>query len=102
LSGGEKVIPQELEAALVAHPEVAEVIVVGVLDPEWGQQAVAVVARLPATNVSADDLRSFLKRDLAPHKIPRKILFLDVLPVIGPGKIDRVAVQAFAERAGSA
>jgi len=102
LSGGEKVIPQEVEGALAAHPDVADVAVVGVEDPEWGQQAVAVLSARTDRELTVDALRAFLKRDLAPYKIPRTFVFLVHFPSIGPGKVDHVAIRACAEQAVAA
>ncbi len=93
VTGGVKIAPGPVEAALAAVPGVTEAVVVGVPDPEWGQLVGAVV-------VTADGLPvpDGLLRDAAggvhPAAVPRRILTLAALPLRGPGKPDRTAVAA--------
>lgn len=94
LTGGEKVVPREIEDALASHPSVGETVVVGVPDDEWGQRAVAaVVVREGAPALDADQVRSFLNERLLRHKVPRSIVVLEDLPRTGPGKVDRRALR---------
>ncbi|MBU6365163.1 MAG: AMP-binding protein [Gemmatimonadetes bacterium] len=91
ISGGENVFPGEVEAALLEHPGVLEVAVVGVPDARWGEVGCAwVVPRTPALSVEAllDDAR----RRLARYKVPRHVRLVDALPRLGSGKIDRAAL----------
>jgi malonyl-CoA/methylmalonyl-CoA synthetase len=77
-TGGEKVSALEIEEVLLGHEAISEAAVVGIDDPEWGQRVVAVlVARHP---VDPDDLRTWAKGILAPHKVPKEFLFTDALP----------------------
>lgn len=90
VSGGENVYPAEVEAVLRRHPAVREVAVVGVPSAEWGQQVAAViVAHAP---VEPSELDAFCRQSLAGYKIPRRIIFVDALPLTASGKVDRVAV----------
>jgi O-succinylbenzoic acid--CoA ligase len=85
VSGGENVMPQEVEAALLAHPAVAEAAVIGRPDPEWGEAVTAfVVLRAPAP-----DLRDFARARLAPFKVPKSIESVTELPRNAAGKILR-------------
>ncbi|MEX0990976.1 MAG: class I adenylate-forming enzyme family protein [Actinomycetota bacterium] len=100
LSGGEKVVPSEVEAALVEHADVREAAVIGVADPEWGEQVVAVVTPTEGSLPDGDDLRAYLKERLEPHKVPRRIIVIhDELPRTGPAKIDRVTLKRLASSA---
>jgi acyl-CoA synthetase (AMP-forming)/AMP-acid ligase II len=87
ISGGVNVYPAEVEAALEAHPAVAEVAVVGVPDREWGELVRAFVVLRSGQEASADDLKAHCKARLAGPKTPRDFVFLDVLPRNPTGKV---------------
>lgn len=92
-SGGEKVWPQEVEAALHAHPKVAEIAVGARPDPEWGQRVVAfVVPADPADPPTLEELREAASRRLPRHKAPRELVLLPELPRTVPGKLRRSAL----------
>jgi O-succinylbenzoic acid--CoA ligase len=100
LSGGENVYPAEVEAALLAHPAVAEAVVVGVADLEWGQRVVAVVRLAPGVAASATELRAWCRERLAGYKVPKEIRFAAELPRNATGKLLRRAVRAWWEPGG--
>ncbi len=80
-TGGETVAPGEVEATLSSHPAVAEVAVVGIPDPHWGEVVCAVVVpRAGGAVVSLDDLRAHCDGRLAPYKQPRRLELADALP----------------------
>jgi acyl-CoA synthetase (AMP-forming)/AMP-acid ligase II len=80
-TGGETVAPPEVEAVLGAHPDVAEIAVIGVPDVEWGEIVTAViVARPGAAPPTVDDLRAFCAGRLAGFKQPRRVALVDALP----------------------
>ncbi|MBD0292178.1 MAG: AMP-binding protein [Jiangellaceae bacterium] len=87
VSGGENVYPQEVEDALAEHPAVADVAVVGVPDPEFGQRLAARVVR--KDQVTADELRAHVAGVLGRHKVPRDVEFVDALPRTSTGKARR-------------
>jgi o-succinylbenzoate---CoA ligase len=92
-TGGEKVWPHEVEAALLEHPKVSEVGVGGRLDPEWGQRVVAFVVSVdPAEPPSLDELRAFAAARIARHKVPRELVLVDQLPRTFSGKLRRAAL----------
>ena len=95
VSGGENVFPGEVEDLLSHHPSVAEVAVVGVADDEFGQVLAAFVVRRPGAKLSADAVRAHVRDQLARHKVPRRVEFLDELPRNTTGKILR---RSLAER----
>jgi fatty-acyl-CoA synthase len=87
VSGGENVFPQEVEELLIGHPEVADVAVVGVDDEEFGKALRAYVVRGPGAAVTEDDVRQYVKENLARYKVPRTVVFLDELPRNPTGKV---------------
>jgi O-succinylbenzoic acid--CoA ligase len=93
LTGGATVLPALVEAALVTLPGVAEAIVTGVGDREWGQRVVAAVVPVPgAAPPTLEAVRAHVAAAVGPHAAPRQLLVLDALPLLGVGKPDRAAV----------
>ena len=87
VTGGENVMPTEVEAALLAHPAVREAGVFGRPDPEWGEAVSAhVVLRASA---DPDELRAFAAARLARFKVPKTIEPVDALPRNAAGKLLR-------------
>ena len=95
-TGGLKVAPRLVEEALLDHLDgVAEAVVVGVDDPEWGQVVSAAVTLRPgAPAPTVSRAREALRGILPDHALPRQLLVLDALPLRGPGKPDRRAIRA--------
>ncbi len=92
-TGGEKVWPDEVEAALRDHPGVREVAASGRLDPEWGQHvAVWVVPVDPSDPPTLDGLRAFAARSLPRYAAPRELILTERLPVTPSGKLRRAAL----------
>jgi len=97
-TGGEKVVPGEVEAVLGTSPQVADVVVIGVPDAEWGEQVTAfVVAADPAAPPELGQLRAIVRQALSAHAAPRKVFVMPVLPLLPSGKPDRAALRALAE-----
>jgi fatty-acyl-CoA synthase len=94
ISGGVNVYPAEVEAAIEAHPAVAEVAVVGVPDREWGERVRAFVVVRSGKQVSADDLVAHCRARLAGPKVPRDVVFLESLPKNPTGKVLKRELQA--------
>ena len=87
IRGGYNVYPREVEEVLYAHPAVAEVAVIGVPDPKWGEEVRAIVAVKPGQAVTEAELIEFVKERAAAYKYPRTIEFRDSLPKGATGKI---------------
>ncbi|GAI27669.1 unnamed protein product, partial [marine sediment metagenome] len=85
--GGENISPEEIENVLYAHPAVQEVAVIGIPDPEWGQEPKAVVVLKPGETATAEELIDFCRDKLAGFKRPRSVVFIDELPRTSTGKI---------------
>jgi acyl-CoA synthetase (AMP-forming)/AMP-acid ligase II len=95
VSGGENVFPREVEDLLAKHEEVAEVAVIGVDDEEFGQRLKAfVVLKNDGSNPSEDDLKGYVKKNLARYKVPREVVFLDELPRNATGKVLKRELQS--------
>ncbi|WP_299557349.1 AMP-binding protein [uncultured Mycolicibacterium sp.] len=100
ITGGENVASREVEDVLSAHPAVAEVAVVGVPDPYWGEAVCAVVVPTPGVpRPEADELAGFVRARIAAFKRPRHVLFVDALPRTTNGKVakDELRSRARAE-----
>ncbi len=93
--GGENVYPIEVEKILVTHPDVAEAAVIGVDDEQFGQRLAAFVVLTGdgGAGVTADELKQYVRENLANYKVPREITVLDELPRNSTGKIVRRDLQ---------
>ena len=89
ITGGENVVPAEVEAVLVSHPDVVEAAVVGRPDPEWQNAVVAVVVARNGADPEAEELRSWCATRLAPFKVPKRIELVAELPRTSTGKLAR-------------
>ncbi len=76
-SGGEKIYPEEVEAALKGHPDVFDALVVGVPDPRFGQHVAAVVQPRAGVRPTLADLDDFVRSEIAGYKVPRSLWFDD-------------------------
>jgi acyl-CoA synthetase (AMP-forming)/AMP-acid ligase II len=92
-TGGENVYPAELEKAIGEHAAIAEVSVIGVPDPQWGEAVKAVCVCRPGKSVAPGDLAEFVASKLARYKRPKHVVFVDALPKTSAGAIDRAAVK---------
>jgi acyl-CoA synthetase (AMP-forming)/AMP-acid ligase II len=104
-TGGANVTPSEVEQALLAQPEVKEAYVVGVPDPERGQNVAASVVLKPGASVPPDALRERLRKELAAYKVPRHLFVdrMEELPFTDSGKIEkRRLAKLLAERIAGA
>jgi O-succinylbenzoic acid--CoA ligase len=98
-TGGEKVVPGEVEAVLGTSPQVADVVVVGVPDTEWGEVVTAFVVPADlAEPPDLDQLKSIVRQALSVHAAPRKMFVMPVFPQLRSGKPDRAALRAAALR----
>jgi fatty-acyl-CoA synthase len=87
VSGGENLFPREIEDLLADHEAVSEAAALGVDDEKFGQRLVAYVVLRDGEDASEDDLKGYVKSNLANFKVPREIRFLDELPRNSTGKV---------------
>ena len=87
-SGGEKIYPEEVEAALKGHPDVFDALVVGVPDPRFGQHVAAVVHPREGAKPRLGDLDAFVRKEIAGYKVPRSLWLVDEVKRSPAGKPD--------------
>jgi fatty-acyl-CoA synthase len=87
VSGGENVFPREVEDLLAGHADVKEVAVIGVDDEEFGQRLKAFVVPQDGAELEVDEVKGYVKKNLARYKVPREVEFLDSLPRNATGKV---------------
>jgi len=92
IRGGENMFPAEIEAALIEHPLVTEVAVIGVPDPRMGEELAAFI-RVAGARPETDDLRAHVRQRLAAPKTPRYWVFLEQFPLTGSGKIQKFVLR---------
>ena len=108
ISGGSNVYPREIEELLLTDAEVAQAVVVGVPDAQWGEIGIAIIepASGGATSTGTDSaqrLRTMCQSTLAPYKVPKEIHFVEAMPVTAYGKLARKELKAeYSEGRGSA
>ena len=93
-TGGEKVYPEEVEEALKLHPSVADAVVVGLPDEQWGEAVTGVVELRPGGEASEAALRDFVRQRLAGYKVPKRLVFVDSVGRSPSGKADYKGAKA--------
>lgn len=100
VTGGVNVFPAEVESALSEHPDVADVVVIGLSDAEWGKRVHAIVVAVdPEDPPTRHSIVEFAKSRLAPYKVPKSVEFIDRLPRSDAMKLSRAALVAEREEA---
>ncbi len=89
ITGGSNVYPAEIEATLIEHPDVADVAVFGIPDPEWGQSIMAVIEAPDGHTVDVASVRAFATERLAKYKVPATFEVTDTLPREAHGKLKK-------------
>ena len=91
--GGENIYPDEVEATLVSHPGVEQGCVVPVPDDIKGEKPIAFVVRSHGSTVTADEVKQHALANAPAFQHPRMVIFMNELPLSGPGKIDRKGLE---------
>ena len=102
ISGGENIYSREVEEALASHPAVIEAAVVGRPDPRWGESVLAFVVRRDAAGVTEEALIDHCRQVIAPYKRPRELRFVDALPKLPNGKVEKTKLRERLPSPGSA
>jgi fatty-acyl-CoA synthase len=89
ISGGENVYPAEVEKVLCDHDKIRAAAVIGIANVQWGEVGRAYIERHDGVDVSADDVLSYAKERLARYKVPKEVVFVDVLPRNPSGKVQK-------------
>lgn len=96
--GGESIFPAEVEALLEMHRDVLQAAVVPVPDQLKGQVPIAFVVRQPGSSIGEDDLKRFALARGPAYQHPRRVVFVEAMPLAGTNKVDRAALRAAADR----
>lgn len=99
ISGGEKIFPMEVEAAIDRIPQVAECAVFGVPDAQWGEQGLAAIATNHGQQIADEELRRLLRASLAGYKVPKHFYFMRSLPRNAAGKVIKSEIRKLYEDA---
>jgi acyl-CoA synthetase (AMP-forming)/AMP-acid ligase II len=92
--GGENVYPAEVEQAILEHPALAQVVVIGVPDVQWGEAVKAVCVLKAGHTLSAEELIEFVGARIARYKKPKHVVYVAALPCTAADLVDRAAVKA--------
>lgn len=87
IRGGENISPEEVENVLYSHPKIEEAAVIGIPDPEWGQEPRAIVVLKKGAEATAEEIMEFCRQRLSSFKRPRSVIFVDSLPRNPMGKV---------------
>jgi len=96
-TGGEKVFPEEVEGVLKAHPEVFDVLVVGVPDARWGERVTAVVQARPGKSPTVEELDAHVRTQIAAYKAPKQVFLVDEIRRAPSGKPDYPWAKEYAK-----
>jgi bile acid-coenzyme A ligase len=100
VTGGVNVFPAEIETALSEHPAVADVVVIGLSDAEWGRRVHAIIQPLdPASPPPVQEIIAYAKDRLAPYKVPKTVEFVDAIPRSEATKVNRAKLMEERESA---
>lgn len=93
IRGGENIYPKELEELLYRHPSVSDVAVIGLPDKKWGEVVAAFIRPTAGHKIYRDELFSYMRDHLAPHKTPRHWFQVESMPLTGSGKIQKFKLR---------
>ncbi|MHB1651344.1 MAG: class I adenylate-forming enzyme family protein [Desulfitobacteriaceae bacterium] len=94
ISGGVNVYPKEIEDILSTHPEIADVAVIGVPHPDWGETVLTKIVARPGARLTSAAVQDFCRDKLADYKIPRIVEIVELLPRNASGKILKHVLRA--------
>jgi acyl-CoA synthetase (AMP-forming)/AMP-acid ligase II len=92
--GGFNAYPAEIEASLLRHPAVSQVAVVGIPDERMGEVGMAWIVRKPDASATEDEIVAWAREEMANYKVPRRVAFVDALPLNASGKVLKHELRA--------
>lgn len=96
IRGGENIYPKEIEEFLYTHPAVKDVQVIGVPSEQYGEEVMACIILKSGASLTEDEVKDYVSANLARHKIPKYIKFMDAFPVTASGKIQKYKLREMA------
>ncbi|GHV47781.1 hypothetical protein FACS189499_05880 [Clostridia bacterium] len=101
IRGGENIYPKEIEDFLYTHPKISDVQVIGVPDKHYGEEIAAVIIPHPGETLSADEVKDYVRKNMAKHKVPGYVEFTESFPMNAAGKILKYKMrEEFAKQHG--
>ncbi|MGI6065736.1 MAG: AMP-binding protein [Bacillota bacterium] len=96
IRGGENIYPKEIEEFLYTHPAISDVQVVGVPSRDLGEEVMAYIILKEGETLTEDDVKTFVKNNMARHKTPKYVSFIDSFPMTASGKIQKYKLREMA------
>lgn len=96
IRGGENIYPVEIEDALLQHPDIAQAQVIGVPDPQMGEEICAFVTPAGAARLDPEEVKDWCKATFARHKMPRHLHVIDAMPLTANGKVQKFELRRMA------
>lgn len=93
IRGGENIYPKEIEEFLYTHPKISDVQVIGIPSREYGEEIMACVIKKSDVEVTEEEIRTFVKENMARHKTPKHVVFMDSFPLTASGKIQKYKLR---------
>ena len=87
IRGGENIYPKEIEDFIYTHPKVSDVQVIGVPDEQYGEEILASVILKDGEEMTEEDIKQYVKKNMAKHKVPKYVEFVPQFPMNAAGKI---------------
>jgi fatty-acyl-CoA synthase len=93
IRGGENIYPKEIEEFIYTHPKVKDVQVIGVPDKGLGEEIMACIILKDGEEMTADEMKAYIRAHMAKHKVPKYIDFVDGFPMNDAGKIQKYKMR---------
>jgi len=99
IRGGENIFPKEIEDFIYTHPDVVDVQIVAVPSEKYGEEAYAFVTKRAGSSVTTKDIQNYVANNMARHKVPSFVEFIDKMPMTASGKIQKFVLRDMAKKA---
>ena len=99
IRGGENIFPKEIEDFIYTHPDVVDVQIVAVPSAKYGEEAYAFVTKRAGSTVTEKDIQNYVANNMARHKVPSFVEFIDKMPMTASGKIQKFVLRDMAKKA---
>ena len=97
IRGGENIFPKEIEDFIYTHPDVVDVQIVAVPSEKYGEEAYAFVIKRAGSTVTEKDIQTYVANNMARHKVPSYVEFIDQMPMTASGKIQKFVLRDMAK-----